>query len=195
MTNIKCATRIICVGFAVLAVTGFGHSASATPVTYGFAATAAGGPLAGAVFAGVLTVDSASIASGSGVASDVSINVLGTVITGSQSLFGLIPVAFFTVTGTLNGLSNFVVAGNERAAAFGFSGGITLPSTISSIGFDYNFNYGTDPTQGETFKGGAVTSRALAFVPEPAAVLITTVALGALGLVRRRPALRVTRAA
>ncbi len=162
--------------------------ASASTLTYNFTATAAGGPLAGDVFGGVLTVDSASVAAGSGAASIVSFNVLGTVITASQGLFGLVPKVYFDPAGALNGLANFTVASTARAAIGNFGGGIALPASISSISFDYNFNYGTDPSQGETFRGGAVAGRVASILPEPASLLLAGAGLGALGLIRRRRA-------
>ena len=165
------------------ALTAFGAApASAAPLTYDFSATVTAGPLAGDVFPGVFTVDSSAVAAGSGNVTLDSFTVLGTTVTGSEGVFGLVPSATFASNGSLTSLANFVVISTARGNADGLSGGIFLPSPITSFNFDGNFNYGIDPNQGENIGGGTFAGNVVAGVPEPGSLLSLGAGLAMLGL-------------
>jgi hypothetical protein len=131
----------------------------AATIDYDYTATAAGGPLNGDVFSGTFSVDSSEVAAGSGNVSDLTLDILGTTVTQSQGVFGLVPFATFAADGSLTSLANFVIISTERAADEGLSGGIPLPSPVTSFNFDGHFNYGVDPTEGENFGPGAIAGR------------------------------------
>src|SRR5215471_10071589 len=82
---------------------------AAGDLTYDFTATAAGGPLNGDVFSGTLSADSTVVAAGNGNVTLVSFDLLGTVFTQSEGVFGLVPSATFNAAGDLTSLANFVV--------------------------------------------------------------------------------------
>jgi len=147
------AARFIAVSISATLVFILAHNntAHAVPITYDFTATAAGGPLNGDVFSGTLSADSTVVAAGNGNVTLVSFDLLGTVFTQSEGVFGLVPSATFNAAGDLTSLANFVVISNARAADLGIGGGVFIPSPVTSFNFDGNFNYGTDPTQGENF--------------------------------------------
>lgn len=153
------AARFIAVSISATLVFILAHNntAHAVPITYDFTATAAGGPLNGDVFSGTLSADSTVVAAGNGNVTLVSFDLLGTVFTQSEGVFGLVPSATFNAAGDLTSLANFVVISNARAADLGIGGGVFIPSPVTSFNFDGNFNYGTDPTQGENFGLGAVS--------------------------------------
>ncbi len=160
---------------------------AASPVTYDYTATANGGPLNGDVFSGTFVADTGDVASGGGNVSDLTLSVLGTVVTQAEGLFGLVPVASFNADGTLASLSNFVVVSPARAAMEGLSGGIYLPSPITSLNFDGGFNYGIDPNQGENISGGTFAGApASQTVPEASGFGLLAAAAASLGVLRRR---------
>ena len=164
--------------------------AMAIPITYDYTATAHAGPLSGDTFAGTFIVDSASVASGQGNVSSLTLNVLGTAITQSEGVFGLVPRATFRADGRLINLSNFVIISPARATAEFTKGGVFLPSPITSFNFDGAFNYGIDQNAGENIGGGTFAGRAKVRpgspISEPASFLILGTFLVGLGMICNR---------
>jgi hypothetical protein len=159
----------------------------ADPIFYDFTATAAGGPLNGDVFAGNFIVDSSEVAAGSGTVSDLTFDILGTLVTQSEGVFDEVPFATFAPDGSLTELANFVIISTARADIGGFTGGIPLPSPVTSFDFDGSpgggFNYGIDPTQGELFRGGTFRGGPVAApsVPEPSTWAMMLLGFAGLG--------------
>src|SRR5215471_15072255 len=105
-------------------------------------------------------------------------DLLGTVFTQSEGVFGLVPSATFNAAGDLTYDFTATAAGGPLNGDV-FSGTLSADSTVvaagngnvtlvSSFNFDGNFNYGTDPTHWENFGPGAVSGApAVPAVPEP----------------------------
>ena len=164
----------------------------ASPVTYDYTATANSGPLSGDVFSGTFVVNSAAVASGSGNVSNLTLDIFGTPVTQSEGVFGLVPSATFASDGSLTNLANFVIISTARAAYVGLSGGIFLPSPMTSFNFDGAFNYGADPTHGENYGGGAFAGSPVTSVPEPGAWVLFGIGMAGMALLSgRRPRYKI----
>lgn len=177
--------------FAFGLAVAFGMPAEATAVTYGFTATANGGPLNGNVFNGVFTVDPSVVAAGSGTIAIASFTFLGSTYTGSDAAFSSVPMGFFDGSGNATGIGSFSVLSTARANAIGDSvDGRAMTAPASSFSFGFSFGYGADPAGGETFTGGQISGAQVntAAVPEPASLALFSV--GMLGLAAARKRLR-----
>jgi len=150
------AARFIAVSISATLVFILAHNntAHAVPITYDFTATAAGGPLNGDVFSGTLSADSTVVAAGNGNVTLVSFDLLGTVFTQSEGVFGLVPSATFNAAGDLTSLANFVVISNARAADLGIGGGVFIPSQSPLLTLTETSTTVLTPPRGKTSGSG-----------------------------------------